>query len=331
MATYKSIKGYKVQSLGSDPSPVTEGQIWYDTAANALKFSGLAGAWASGGNLPVARRNEGGIGSQTAALAVMGTPPGSYPQVTTNAETYDGTNWTAAPSTTTKRTNMGGTQIGTQTAGQVQGGYTPGPTGNTVTEQFNGTSWSEMNNLNSGRWSGTGGGIITAGFYAGGTPSGPANTGVTEIFDGTNWTEVGDMNTARRYLAGGGTTTAGLVFAGGPPPSAYAVTEAWNGTAWTEVGDLNTARMYGAGIVGSSAQTSALLCGGQTPAVVGLTEEYDGTSWSEQADLGTPRTQQAGNSAASTTAGLIAGGSPPYTNVCEEWTKAVGTQTVTVS
>jgi len=38
MATYKGIKGYKVQSLASDPSSPIEGQIWYNTTTALLKF-----------------------------------------------------------------------------------------------------------------------------------------------------------------------------------------------------------------------------------------------------------------------------------------------------
>ena len=38
MATYNSFKGFKVQSLASDPSNPIEGQIWYNTASGALKF-----------------------------------------------------------------------------------------------------------------------------------------------------------------------------------------------------------------------------------------------------------------------------------------------------
>jgi len=36
MATYNSFKGFKVQSLASDTS--VEGQVWYNTTTNLLKF-----------------------------------------------------------------------------------------------------------------------------------------------------------------------------------------------------------------------------------------------------------------------------------------------------
>ena len=38
MAEYKTIKGFKVQSLASDPILV-EGQVWYNTTGNALKYT----------------------------------------------------------------------------------------------------------------------------------------------------------------------------------------------------------------------------------------------------------------------------------------------------
>ena len=54
MANYKGIKGFKVQSLASDPSTTsdTEGKVWYNTAGNALKYvEAGAGAWAAGGTM----------------------------------------------------------------------------------------------------------------------------------------------------------------------------------------------------------------------------------------------------------------------------------------
>ena len=38
MATYKEIKGSKIQSVASDPSNPTEGQVWYNTTTAVLKF-----------------------------------------------------------------------------------------------------------------------------------------------------------------------------------------------------------------------------------------------------------------------------------------------------
>ena len=38
MATYIGIHGVKIQSVASDPSNPIEGQVWYNTATNLLKF-----------------------------------------------------------------------------------------------------------------------------------------------------------------------------------------------------------------------------------------------------------------------------------------------------
>jgi len=38
MATYLSIKGVKIPRLASDPSPLIEGMVWYNTTSNTLKF-----------------------------------------------------------------------------------------------------------------------------------------------------------------------------------------------------------------------------------------------------------------------------------------------------
>jgi len=38
MATYKSINGYRVQSVASDPSNPVQGEVWYNTATGLLKY-----------------------------------------------------------------------------------------------------------------------------------------------------------------------------------------------------------------------------------------------------------------------------------------------------
>ena len=38
MATYTATKGVKVENLASDPSPLVEGTVWYNTASSTLKF-----------------------------------------------------------------------------------------------------------------------------------------------------------------------------------------------------------------------------------------------------------------------------------------------------
>ena len=74
MTTYKGINGFAVQSVASDPSPLDEGQVWYNNATYAFKLAAVttAGTWASGGNLATARHSPGGAGTQTAGLGFGG-------------------------------------------------------------------------------------------------------------------------------------------------------------------------------------------------------------------------------------------------------------------
>ena len=331
MATYRGIKGVKVQSLASDPSG-PDGQVWYNTTTNALKFQSQVGAWSSGGALNTAGRNRSGIGNQTAGLTVGGQPPPSAGMGST--ETYDGTSWSSVNSLNATRTLAGPNMIGTQAAGQTQGGAGPGFLD--ICELWDGTCWSEVADLPAAKNNSIGAGTTTAGLSYGGASSQPTNTANVQAWDGTSWSEVNNINTARRYCAGGGTQTAAILYAGTPYTGA---TELWDGTSWTtSPGTLNTPRQYGSGVVGTSATTSALMVGGYENVPVDSTitkkvEQWDCTSWSEQADLATGRAQMAGSSTASTTAGLVAGGSPPGsgTTVCEEWTIGNAVKTVTVS
>ena len=56
MATYKGIKGFRLQNFSQDPVPTTVG-------------------WAAGGNLSQARFSLAGAGTQTAGLAFGGRTP----------------------------------------------------------------------------------------------------------------------------------------------------------------------------------------------------------------------------------------------------------------
>ena len=169
---------------------------------------------------------------------------------------------------------------GTQTAGLVYGGLVE-TTGTYLnqTEKYNGSSWTEVNNLNTARNSGAAGGTQTSALLAGG--SGP--TAASESWNGTNWTNTPSLNTARQYLTGAMESgTAGIAFGGMPPPAGIANTELYNGSNWTEVNDLNTTRRSVAG-VGSS--TAGFCMGGYgPPGAVGNCESWNGTNWTEVND-----------------------------------------------
>ena len=73
--------------------------------------------------------------------------------------------------------------------------------GNNETELYDGTSWTEVNNLNTARFELGSRGTYTAiavGF--GGTTLPGSNVTNTELWDGTSWTEVNDLNAARARM-----------------------------------------------------------------------------------------------------------------------------------
>ena len=94
---------------------------------------------------------------------------------------------------------------------RAAGGEKPGAANES--EEWNGTAWSEGNNLNTARMAPMGGGIQTAAFAAGGNNE-TADVAVNELYDGTSWGTAPSLNTARDFGGGGGTTAAGIVYGG---------------------------------------------------------------------------------------------------------------------
>ena len=188
--------------------------------------------------------------------------------------------------------------LGTLTAGIVAGGNPL----TADTEAYNGTNWTEVNNLNTGRFNGNGFGLNSAGILATGYTT--TNVANVESWDGTNWTEVNDVNTARRGPCGGGTATSGLITSG---TGGLANVELWNGTSWTETTDLSTPRASGQASATDS--TAAIVYGGYNPAAsatIASNESWNGSSWTEVNDLNTARSN--GQGVGTSTDGLLAAG-----------------------
>jgi hypothetical protein len=112
------------------------------------------------------------------------------------------------------------------TAAIAAGGQRPGTVA--LTESWDGTSWTEVGDLNTARYQAAAStyGSPTSFLLFGGQP----NRAVTELFNGTSWTEIGDLATGRTSLAGAGVTTSALAFGGSNPsgPGAQATTEEWS-------------------------------------------------------------------------------------------------------
>jgi hypothetical protein len=142
VATYYDIFGQKVQYLSSDPSPVTEGQVWYNSSTNLAKVQVSAtAAWTTQGVYPQAVRDAFGFGaSSTAALVAGGANPGIGGRKS-DAFSYNGSAWTTLTSVPTPLNGLDAD--GPISAGITAGGNTPGSpvATNTSSFDYNGSSW----------------------------------------------------------------------------------------------------------------------------------------------------------------------------------------------
>tara|TARA_R100000008_G_scaffold3242_1_gene2319 strand:- start:972 stop:1988 length:1017 start_codon:yes stop_codon:yes gene_type:complete len=235
--------------------------------------------------------------------------------------------WASGTAVNVGRRSASGVYVGTTTSALFCGGLPNAtPTKSDLTEEWDGSSWTESGDLNTGRDSMMVWGVQTAAVSAGGQLPPTAETKATEEYNGSSWSNGEDLPIYRAYGGGTGTLTAGLVCGGatspdGSPGSSGAtnVTNEYDGTDWTTGGTVNTSR-YRPGVVGT--QTAGLKFMGGNPGYTGPTETYDGSSWTTnpasvnagRADLGAVGTQ---------TSALGFGGykapSSTHTAEVEEW------------
>ena len=241
--------------------------------------------------------------------------------------------WGSGGNLNTGRSLLGGFGSTTGAGGNIVfGGDNPGgpsPSPNyAIAESYNGTSWTEVADLNTGRQLPSGFGTTTAGYSIAGNYDGAPASGSNNVesWNGSAWTETTEINSARIAGVATGTTTAGLFSTGTQPgsgtPSSTVLNESWNGSAWTEVGDLNQARRDGAG--SGTTNTAALVFGGRNPPAnttgLATNELWNGSSWTETADLNTGRLLLSG-SGSSTAAITFAGNTPTPGRIAktEQW------------
>ena len=303
----------------SSSTILQEGQLWFNYNASALKGYGKnagvpVATWSSGGTMNTGRSNHFALGGLNDNLVTS-------PQGVVTTEQYNGTSWTALPSPANSGEGRAeGGSAGTATAGVIFGGWEPGASA--LTELWNGSSWTEVSDLNTGRNELAGLGISTSAFGVGGSP---ASTKV-ESWDGSSWTETTEINTGRGNMGGSGTTTDGLIFGGNQPNNAQ--TEFWDGTAWTEVGDLNTARRYGA--AGGGYGPISIYAGGYTGSPSAVVESWNGSSWTEINDLSSADYSTKGAPAGNNTSTIVTGGALSNTTT-EEFAADLTVATVTTS
>ena len=135
----------RVGSTGTQSSALaTGGGGLPGYTANSAEWNGTS--WTLGNAFPVAASNLSMCGTQTAGLGFGGlnSAPG------TGTYDYDGVNWSVNPATmATTRGEAGYSTLGTNTAAMVVDGAPSSAT--KATEQFNGTAWTEVADVSTGR------------------------------------------------------------------------------------------------------------------------------------------------------------------------------------
>ena len=193
--------------------------------------------------------------------------------------------WSSGGNLITGSENAYSSNAGTQTACIVFGG---GESGSEVdpTQSYNGSTWTEVANLNTARYNLMGAGTQAAALAYGGKT--PPTTAVTEEWGGSAWVSnpspSGDMGSGRYVAASFGTQTAAVAGGGDPYTTS---TEEYGGTTWT-AGTAMPSQKYQ--ISGTGTLTAGLVAGGvKVPGHSQQTEsfEYDGTSWTAGGTMGT--------------------------------------------
>tara|TARA_R100001129_G_scaffold81736_2_gene55704 strand:- start:311 stop:2104 length:1794 start_codon:yes stop_codon:yes gene_type:complete len=290
----------------SEPSSFqTDGQVFYNDTEFKFKVTSAtsADAWASGTNLPEARNEARGTGTDTNSGIVFG---GTLPSGNTGTTyQYDGSSWTARPSMNTARGLSGEGSAGTIASALVFGGESQ----TAATEEFDGSAWSNGGNMNTARYTLGGAGTQTAGLGAGGYVNSGGVQTACEEYDGSSWTNVTGLPSGANALSGVGPQTAALM--GGNTFNEY------DGTNWTSGGTPANPAGYKsvAGV-----QTNAVTVGGNPPSSAPTTEKYNGTSFStSSATLNTGRYVM-GSWGTAAGFGVAGGTEPSRSNKTEEFT-----------
>ena len=284
-------------SFGTQTAGALAGGYKGSYSNTCLKYDGTSWS-ASPATLATARAqtNTSGVGTVQSAGLVSGGTPGSG-QTGATEEFNASTNvitaaaWSSGGNLNTGR-ELGG-NAGTSTAGLLMSGKVYPNSFKNETEEYNGSTWSEQNNVSTARAT-SGAGTQTAGIIFGGTNGAPGSTGVqtaTEEYDGSSWTNGGALSTARMGMYGAGLQTA-CFGAGGTNSSNSPVTtvEDYNGSSWTSGTAIPTAQQGGGG---AGLPSARLVFAGYAP-YANFTIEGDGEGWTAGGNMIDARGQLAG-------------------------------------
>jgi len=283
------------------------------TCTKAEEYNGST--WAAGGNLSQGGYGNATLGTQNAAMNFGGNYTGK------KAETYNGTAWSTISDMNCCRRAAGG-GAGTSNASIVFGGrcYTAPTTCHlTVSEEWNGSSWSIGASYTNALSDGIGGGeTVATALAAGGyqTPTSPNGTFTTELYDGTSWSAGTNALEIIKQAAGSSIGASAFCSTGNPQNSRSqfysadcSLTLCTAGGAWS-VATTNILPREARAFSGQGTQNAVWFASGRAPgsAPYGCfnTELYNGTVWSAGNDINTDAIGRAGTGTQN--AGLLAGG-----------------------
>ena len=197
-------------------------------SCTAEQYNGSS--WTTTTNAPYDGGATNMAGTSTSAITAgdgRGTPAAALQGLLFNSGS-----WTAAPNMNTgvpARSQCG--ILGTSQSSVIFAGGDNGTSPPFIAnvEQWNGSTWTEITDLNTGRGDPGGAGSVTAGLVFGGK-TGPATyTGATESWNGSAWTEEGDLSASRGNSSGNRGTSTSTWAAGGESPGAVTTVEEWTG------------------------------------------------------------------------------------------------------
>ena len=227
-------------------------------------------SWTEGSDLNTGRSYLAGCGTQTAAIGSGGFTGPDNDQVV--SEEYNGSSWSEGDDLNTNRRqySMFGIQTAAVAAGGLASAGSPGPlSGNLIkTEEYNGSSWTTVEDLPTALNNHGAAGTLTAGLVFGGEGGSPHPEGAGNVvsltweYDGTNYASGGALNTGRgSLLTAGGTQTAAWAAGGGTPPGASTNVEHYNGSTWVLAPSIASGRTF-AGPANAAAQPAGMIFGG---------------------------------------------------------------------
>ena len=227
-------------------------------------------------------------------------------------EKFDGMSWSNGSSYMTKQ-RLGVKGGGPSNAGIAFGGCYPSVNHSTCTEELDGVTWSEVNDMSTAKGKVQGGWGEQVSAMSVGGDSSPGS--VVEEYDGLNWSnQIQTPVTITQCYDGVGTANAGGQFLGTshtPAPSFpnYYWNE-WNGVSWSE-GAKNIHPAEGGLMFGK--MDSAIAAGGQADSFgrdfCRAAEEFDGTTWANVADMNVGFYNNTGGGIGSSgVAGVVTGG-----------------------